>query len=1477
MAFINLWGLSNSLVIFLIFSWFSTFWAKDYSISITSFKHSISSYFYFDNSTKILLYSKVNKEVWRSENEGTSWVKIKDIPSNKAKMLVKHPFNNTMAFILGDDTTHYYTLDQGITWNSFKTQLPFIGEKSPLSFNSAKYNYIIYIGAQCKDSNELHCIFNAYYTEDAFSTSPKILKENVKSCMFVKSSKEFVNCSDKLVFCTYMDLQEKNSNLYLIKSDNWFSTYTHMNFDGKPLVNLNGFGTIQTFVIVVVKTLGDMGLEMHVSKDGDTWSKAKFPHFYQKNFKENSYTILESQSYSLQIDILAHLEYPHYGGISFKSDISGIYFTPIIEHTNRNEKGYIDFENVQFIDGIILANIIENWREINDNANFDKKIQSRISFDNGYTWNYIKPPNNSNCNIFDFKLCSLHLHSVTDKHKHGRVFSNYAPGLLIAIGSVGPYLRPYNECDLFVSEDAGKTWSLSLKGIYKYEWTSHGGIIAAIPEGKTRNFYFSVDRGRQWNMIDLGVHVYPLLLITAPNSRTGKFMVISSKYDKDNSIHGSVIVISVDLSKIYTKKCIFDKVSSENNDLEKWYTSYNNKSEPECLMGRKQYFWRKKIGRKCFVEENHIELQAIEEHCACSDNDYECDYNFIYNNNKCIEHIPQEIPQDQCKNPNDVFLGSSGYRKIPGNTCDDKYGIMKDKKVEISCKKNNHSNNIIIKLKNFKGTLVNYYYLKKNINDPNDKNDLDETILLLTSEMELYVSHDQGNEWDQVLQDEHIISIFQNTYANEQVYFLGMDKKGWVTYDRCNSIHKITLPVYSHLEYSTIEFHPDDKNWIIFTGCNENEIMGDCNTVSYYSTNGGDSWNILMSNTRSCSWIKSNTFNANKNLIYCEIFSPDLKKSPLDPVKLIYSIDFFQSYTVLFDSIMGYVRFEEFIILAELDSITKTLKPYVSLNGLDFVHAKFPSHYSGLAYTILDSTTKSIFLHITINGYKGFEWGSILKSNSNGTNFVKVLDLVNRDNHGYVDYERLKGLEGVSISNIIINPDDILRGASKRIKTVITYNDGGEWFFLTPPQKDSNGNRYCSGSLEKCSLNLHGYSERIDFRNTFSSNTIPGLDFAVGNVGEYLNSYLDCNTFMTTDGGVTWKEVLKGPYMWKFGDQGSILLLTRDKDFSDYFYYSLDLGNTWEKFYFPNRELFLVYDITTVYSDTSRKFVLFSLRNKGGNILTTIYIDFTMLTTRKCELIKESPDKSDFELWNFKHPKKENLCLFGHIKDFYRKKPDRKCFVGKDYIEHIISKNCTCQLEDYECDYNYERASDGSCELVKGLHPLDHLKECEDPNVIVYYEPTGYRRIPLTTCQGGKELDKNTVPIPCPGKESEYRKLRKRLHGFELFLIIISPFIIIIFSGYCMWFLYRDKFLGQIRLGEDETPSGWIQYPLILINKITALFFIIKNIISYGINRLLSSFSRYSHRYNSRNSFSRNNYSILLPNNPELFYDDFEN
>lgn len=95
------------------------------------------------------------------------------------------------------------------------------------------------------------------------------------------------------------------------------------------------------------------------------------------------------------------------------------------------------------------------------------------------------------------------------------------------------------------------------------------------------------------------------------------------------------------------------------------------------------------------------------------------------------------------------------------------------------------------------------------------------------------------------------------------------------------------------------------------------------------------------------------------------------------------------------------------------------------------------------AYTILESSTDSVFLHLTTSSVFGAEYGDLLKSNSNGTYYGISLEYVNRNAQGYVDFEKMIGLDGIAVMNVVSNPAEALVTKSKKLQTRITHNDGG--------------------------------------------------------------------------------------------------------------------------------------------------------------------------------------------------------------------------------------------------------------------------------------------------------------------------------------------------------------------------------------------------------------------------------------------------
>ena len=109
-------------------------------------------------------------------------------------------------------------------------------------------------------------------------------------------------------------------------------------------------------------------------------------------------------------------------------------------------------------------------------------------------------------------------------------------------------------------------------------------------------------------------------------------------------------------------------------------------------------------------------------------------------------------------------------------------------------------------------------------------------------------------------------------------------------------------------------------------------------------------------------------------------------------------------------------------------------------------------------------------------------WGDLLKSNWNGTYFGSSIPNVNRDHRGYVDFEKMIGLDGIAIINVVSNPETAAVTGTKELQTRITHNDGGKWKRLIPPKEDSQRRPYECGSAVRVFLDLLNHVLDIRFR-----------------------------------------------------------------------------------------------------------------------------------------------------------------------------------------------------------------------------------------------------------------------------------------------------------------------------------------------------------------------------------------------------------
>ncbi|AOA64001.1 Putative membrane glycoprotein [Komagataella phaffii CBS 7435] len=1364
---------------------------------------------YFDDTASVVYHDGSDNEIYYSKDDGVTWTQL-DLGGASAHQVIVHPFDPSTAYILTTSETHFVTTDSGFTWNKVSSPEPPVTnefptlsqESSSLTLNSKNFEYVLFAG-QCTDGSEI-CNRKYYYSLDNMRTFNELIEAH--SCLFVDTADAIAgDHSPNAVICA---ITNPDGKLSLVKTANFFKDgIDYVSSGGGLIENPELLGASHNYILAVGShLLHNKDKFVYISFDGSNFNKVKL------NGNTNDLKILDSLPSSVAISAGNALFISSSGSNSLNDDNDNNYFTSKLSSLHVKDN-FADYELIDAVEGVILANT-------NENGN----VRSFISTNNGDSWKPLELKSGS----------PLHLHSVIQRSLSdnradpGKYYSTPVPGLLLGVGNEGPSLNPYSKGNTYVSTDAGASWTKTLTGPHIFEVGDSGSLIIAIPQsGPTDIIKFSKDFGSSWTTARLGQYITADFITTTPDATSLSFLVVGTNNDDKY------------IAQALNFRGVYDTVCSES-EFEDWYP-IDSKGKKICIMGHKQKFSRRKPSAACSVSKLYLEAVSVQEDCPCTEQDFECAQGFSRNSQgKCLaDNIEAELALQRklCVNGATSYEVPSGYQLILGNTCqgssdlqtplqkrcpdepktvpeaenlDPSYSSSDEKDdnpdeeegAPEDSKEGFNDGKVKASVFTFDGKVEEYIYLERDKENPSE----DETLVAITNRNEAYVSHNQGYSWEQIAPGEDILSIYLSRFDRNHVYLVAANQKIIYSRDRADNWKSFRTPSMPIPGVRPIYFHPYLPHYLIYVGqegC-DSQYSKSCRSVAYFSKSYGKRWTPIQENVNSCQFVGGLQKRNHDNLIICDrpaTDSNDFKS------QIFWSKDLFKTKTIALENTIGFVQVADYLVAATIEH-NDELRAHVSIDGTTWADAYFPPNFrvdKQQAYTTLSGATKSIFLHVTTNPRPNTEFGTILKSNSNGTSYVLSLDNVNRDSKGYVDFEQMSGLEGVIIVNTVDNASAAKKGSRKQLKSKITYNDGAHWSYITPPAIDSDGNKFpCKGkSLEKCSLNLHGYTEREDYRDTFSSQSAIGMMLGVGNVGEHLENYYDGHTFLTKDGGITWKEVKKGVYQWEYGDQGSVIVLVNGKDNTNILYYSVDEGDTFEEFQFTD-ELVTVQDISTVPNDNSRKFLLFTRVPLAKGDKTRVFqIDFSHLLNRKCSLDLRNEDTDDFELWSPSHPFQPDNCMFGHETQYYRKLPGRLCYIGPKLTQpHKVVRNCACTKEDYECDFNYYRDESGICRLVPGFSPPDHSEICNsESRPVEYWVPTGYRKIPMSTCEGGVELDK-VEPKPCPGREESFREKYGGLRGLGLVVAALAGLGVVGFIGLVLYKYYDSKF-GQIKLGEE--------------------------------------------------------------------------
>lgn len=586
--------------------------------------------------------------------------------------------------------------------------------------------------------------------------------------------------------------------------------------------------------------------------------------------------------------------------------------------------------------------------------------------------------------------------------------------------------------------------------------------------------------------------------------------------------------------------------------------------------------------------------------------------------------------------------------------------------------------------------------------------------IVLTQDGKVYSTFDFGSNWKSLKNDfdayhskmrMNVMSLLQNKNDHEMVILVSKDGEHLVTFNCGASIQRLN----NGTRMKDLMFHPSDARIVAAIDFERNLLV---------SKNKGATWEKILTDVAEFSFARysDEAFLAKKE----RMFALKMVKNPQNGNKverqLIYSDNYFKKWEVAEKKVEFFKLTDCCVYVRTTGDKMKVADAFgnfyyfFDLEVEDLKHPNFDS------FSVVDNGVTFQTFGTMVHKYKTYSSNFLMKADWLGSDFKILFNFLVCDQFmSMCDVLPVKSLAGVMMANqykeeLVTFREDIpvsrqgdmdqisrLHNIEDYKMTKISFDYGQTWDRIPAPPVDEKGNPFkCKG---QCHLNLHLHSSFRDFNMPASSEKMPGLIIATGNVAEYLVTDKNDNSiglFISENGGLSWKMIKRGNYIVELLDNGSLIVVA-DRNFSSAFLdFSFDSGKSWHKLRYSSKPQKII-SLTTKKTHNLRKLLIDAQNPKGfTNKAKVIALDFSNLHERSCHHDANDPEASDYE--EFKpHTADSDNCFLGQEVAILRKKAERECFNPDKFALIQILKLCPCKATDFHCDFGFVSNDKGVC------------------------------------------------------------------------------------------------------------------------------------------------------------------------------------
>eukprot|EP00055_Hartaetosiga_balthica_P009461 m.37744 g.37744 ORF g.37744 m.37744 type:complete len:1053 (-) comp6757_c1_seq1:228-3386(-) len=360
--------------------------------------------------------------------------------------------------------------------------------------------------------------------------------------------------------------------------------------------------------------------------------------------------------------------------------------------------------------------------------------------------------------------------------------------------------------------------------------------------------------------------------------------------------------------------------------------------------------------------------------------------------------------------------------------------------------------------------------------------------------------------------------------------------------------------------------------------------------------------------------------------------------------------------------------------------------------------------------------------------------------------------------------------------------------SSTGIETLITFNKGGSWREIVPPNSECG----------RLSVALDSMLALEDIPLPLSTTTAPGV--IVANAAASHDTYPSLH--ISVDGGVTWSKENSRPHSYMMLDHAGVIIISESHTASPDILITLDLGKDgWTSVKVADSDEYLQM-ISEPGSATLEASVYFYDTEWKGT-----HFNLTPLFKRPCNLNNIGAADGDYDVVSPGETVGSDVCLLGREHHFIRRAPCKRCFNGLDHEakydtledENIVT--CDCAVVDYACAPGFVRD-----DKKNEFHPCDYdtafAKEIVCTGSSTVELVNNYIKVFGDECTDGKHssIYEGQIEVPCVGSASS----SKNSIGIVTGEIIVPVIIVLVLAI----FIYRNR----SKLGMFSLHRASVQY-----------------------------------------------------------------